>query len=240
MVTPIPFPGFGPGKSGFTRLPEVFFSDLLPHIDDLAELKVTLYCFWAVQQREGVFRYVRERDVLDDSLLLAGFAVDPTVAARLATDALAKACSRGTLLMVLLPLPGEHVERLYFINTERGRQAVAALEAGAWEPGPDDLPVLLAPARPNIFALYEDNIGPMTPLLADMLRDAEQTYPPDWIEGAVQYAVERNIRNWKYVESILKRWYKEGKYEPGLRATDPQNRGEAGGVGEYERFWDPD
>jgi len=37
------------------------------------------------------------------------------------------------------------------------------------------------PERPNIFKLYEENIGPLTPLIADALKDAEKTYPPEWV-----------------------------------------------------------
>ena len=47
------FNGFPPGKARTVAVPGQFFSELLPMIDDLAELKVTLYLFWALQQQEG-------------------------------------------------------------------------------------------------------------------------------------------------------------------------------------------
>src|SRR5215467_1691647 len=84
------FPGFPAGKSGTIHVPNLFFSQLLPLIDDLTELKLTMYCFWAVQQREGKFRYVRLRDILADHLFMAGLDDDPTAAeqkARAALDA---------------------------------------------------------------------------------------------------------------------------------------------------------
>ena len=74
-------------------------------------------------------------------------------------------------------------------------------------------PVALITERPNIFAMYEQNIGPLTPLLSDILRDAENTYPTPWIDEAMRIAVENNIRNWKYCEAILKRWTTDGKTE---------------------------
>ncbi len=61
------------------------------------------------------------------------------------------------------------------------------------------------------FALYESNIGPLTPMIADALQDAEKTYPPDWIKDAIALAVENNKRNWRYCETILKRWQAGGK-----------------------------
>ncbi len=66
-------------------------------------------------------------------------------------------------------------------------------------------------ATPGIFALYESNIGPLTPMIADALQDAEKTYPPDWIKDAIALAVENNKRNWRYCETILKRWQAGGK-----------------------------
>ena len=59
-------------------------------------------------------------------------------------------------------------------------------------------------SRPNIYTLYEENIGPLTALIAEELREAEETYPADWIEEAFREAVRMNKRNWKYVHAILK------------------------------------
>ena len=63
----------------------------------------------------------------------------------------------------------------------------------------------------NIYKLYEDNIGQLTPLLAEELKLAEKNYPSSWIEEAIIEAVKNNIRNWKYISSILNRWQIEGR-----------------------------
>jgi DnaD/phage-associated family protein len=63
----------------------------------------------------------------------------------------------------------------------------------------------------NIFGFYESNIGPLTPMIADILTDAEKIYPSDWIKDAILLAVENNKRNWRYCEAILKRWMESGK-----------------------------
>ena len=44
------FVGFPDAKLKPIAVPELFFSDLLPLIDDLAELKLTLHCFWPVSR----------------------------------------------------------------------------------------------------------------------------------------------------------------------------------------------
>ena len=64
------FAGFRDGASGTTAIPTAFFAELLPLIDDLAELKLTMYLFWALQQREGDYRFVRLADLQADTNLL--------------------------------------------------------------------------------------------------------------------------------------------------------------------------
>jgi DnaD/phage-associated family protein len=65
--------------------------------------------------------------------------------------------------------------------------------------------------RPSLYALYEQNIGLLTPILAERLQDAESRFPQAWIESAIEEAVSNNKRNWRYIERILERWAAEGK-----------------------------
>lgn len=65
--------------------------------------------------------------------------------------------------------------------------------------------------KPNIYAMYHNNIGMITPMQADILRDAEKEYPEEWIIDAIGLAVRKNARNWAYCEKILKRWKADGK-----------------------------
>lgn len=59
------------------------------------------------------------------------------------------------------------------------------------------------PKKSNVFSAYEKEIGALTPMVADAIRDAEKEYPEDWIIEALQIAVERNARNWRFVLAIL-------------------------------------
>ncbi len=215
------FSGFPAGKLRLTQVPNLFFSDLLPIIDNLAELKVTLYAFWALTQREGNVRYLRLADFLNDAEFVKG--LGPTT--KLATDALLdgieRAVVRGTFLHINVSSADGQME-LYFLNTAKGRAAVEGITKGEWRPNPDeDEPITLLVERPNIFVLYEQNIGALTPLIADELRDAEQTYPVRWIEEAIQLAVENNARKWRYILAILERWRQEGKKD-GIGRRDTQ------------------
>jgi len=205
------FPGFPDGKVRLTPMPNLFFSDLLPEIDNLAELKITLYAFWALAQREGKVRYLRMVDFLNDTRFMKGMGPTPTLAAEALDDALERAVARGVFLHVSVE-GSDGVMDLYFLNTQKGRAAVEGITHGEWRPNPDeDEPITLTVERPNVFVLYEQNIGPLTPLIADQLRDADRTYPIQWIEEAILKAIENNVRKWRYVQAILERWRQEGK-----------------------------
>jgi DNA replication protein len=201
------FSGFPP-KGRLIKIPGLFFTELLPQIDHMAELKVTLYAFWRLQQQEGQLTFLRKRDMLADSAFLSGLGDQPE--ATLA-DGLERAIARGTLLHVQLQNNGRS-DDLYFLNTLKGRAAVDGIQAGKWTPDLESsLPMNIIVDRPNIYRLYEQNIGMLTPLIADRLEDLAETYPQAWLEEAVSIAVKQNKSNLSYVEAILKRWRSEGR-----------------------------
>jgi len=74
----------------------------------------------------------------------------------------------------------------------------------------------------RIAKLYESEIGALTPLVADAIRDALQTYPADWIPEAIAIAVQNNARRWNYVEAILKNCKTAGK-RPSLNRLENKN-----------------
>ena len=76
----------------------------------------------------------------------------------------------------------------------------------------------------EVWGRYEENIGPLTPLIADALIDAETTYSPEWVADAIDLAVKHNKRNWKYAEGILKRWKEEGRAEKQSGRDDQASR----------------
>ena len=86
-------------------------------------------------------------------------------------------------------------------------------------------PIAETEDMPDVFTLYEQNVGMLTPMIAEELRAAERLYPPSWIKDAVKEAVALNKRNWKYIAAILERWSAEGKgsgtYRRDSKKTDP-------------------
>jgi len=205
------FEGLPAGKVNFDRIPSVFFSDLLPQIDHLGELKVTLYVLWRLDRMADDFRFLTESDFLNDSRFIAGVAESDETRVAVLQEALALCVQRGTLLKADVYQSGEFTS-LYFFNSPKGRAAVDAIQKGDWRPGDDGarVPIELVPERPDIYSLYEENIGLVTPLLAETLADAEAEYPAKWIKEAFRIAVENNVRNWRYVQAILRRWHERG------------------------------
>ena len=187
------FPGFTSSET-FTQVPDSWIR-LMNEIDDVAELKVTLYAIWRIEHLEGNFRAMCETDFEVEAL---GLKIDEI------QRGLGKAVERGILLK------SQHeADAFYFLNSPRGRLSAEAFAKGQWR----DAMRAYIPNKSNVFKLYEENIGALTPLLADMLKEAEKNYPSVWFEEAIEIAVSRNIRNWKYIEAILARWKENGKDE---------------------------
>lgn len=205
------FDGFPAGKVHLTPVPEPFFTQLLPQIEHLGELKLCLYAFWLLDRQEGAIRYMRRADLAQDKRIMQTLGDTSAQADEALDEALERAVARGALLAAPVTLRSG-TETLYFLNSPKGRAAVNAIQSGEWQPTGDEQNLIdIGEAPPNIFRLYEENIGPLTPLIADALGEAEDTYPIEWIEDAIRIAVERNKRNWRYAEAILERWLREGR-----------------------------
>jgi len=219
------FTGF-PAKTQFTPLPNSFFSALLPQISDIAELKTTLHIFWTLYHKRGYPRFTTYKELKGSKSLMSSLA-GASPPDKLLRHALEMATKRGTILHIVLDRDGTP-EDVYFLNTESDRQTVAKIQNGelalsglrAKEPAyiPTEEP-------PDIFTLYEQNIGMLTPLIADELRDAERLYPQTWIRDAIKEAVSLNKRSWRYIAKILERWSAEGKsngtYRRDFKKTGP-------------------
>ncbi|NLE45658.1 MAG: DnaD domain protein [Chloroflexi bacterium] len=208
------FAGFPAGRSPTVALPESIFTDLIPMIDDLAELKLTLLILWRLGRQHRQVRYVRHEDILQDKEVLSALGGGSLVDLECTLQRLV---DRGTLLYTTITT-GDGECGVYFANSAKGRAAVAEIGQGEW---PEAVEVA---GRPSIFELYHQNIGVLTPLLADELRDAERSYPPEWIEDAFREAVAMNKRSWRYVRAILERWAAEGRGDEADRRGDETDR----------------
>jgi DnaD/phage-associated family protein len=202
-------------RSQFTPIPNAFFSQLMPKIDSLGELKISLYIIASLYKKRGYPRFVSYSELTKNSALLGSFGHVGMPSEKYLKDALNKTVERGVIISLTLDIEGKS-EDIYFLNSEAGRKTMEAIKSGDIE-----LPEMVvmkesstgAEQMPNIFTLYEDNIGLLTPLISEELKEAEKLYPVEWMEDAIKEAASLNKRNWRYISRILERWSTEGRID---------------------------
>lgn len=62
----------------------------------------------------------------------------------------------------------------------------------------------------RIFCLHEQEIGFISPITADKIKDITATYPIEWVELAYQRSVLQGVRKINYIEAILRNWQSIG------------------------------
>ena len=199
-------------------VPHTFLSETIVEINSMAELQVSLAMFRLMANLDGEETPIAERTILSDETLRRamrreGIASNPE-------DGILKglelAVGRGTLLRFVVR-QGPQQSYWYYLNTSVNQATIASMERGAlpppaiiWE-GKTAPSITLDP--PNAYRLYEQNIGPLTPLIADQISRAVTDYPGDWIEDAITEAVSYNRRSWRYILRILENWQASGRHE---------------------------
>jgi len=166
----------------FIPVPDSFFTQAVPKIQDLAELKVVLYVAYLILRKPDHTQFVTYKELKAESCRLSAELGEKTL-----RQALDSAVEHGALLHSTLNINGM-LEDVYSLTAD-SRQ----------------------PPTINVFALYEQNIGMITPMIAEELKEAEKIYPPQWIEEAFKEAATLNKRSWRYIARILERWASEGK-----------------------------
>jgi DNA replication protein len=204
------FGGF-PAIGKATVLPNAFFGLILPLMKSPAALLTFMWVSKVTQEAKGDARFASEHQLWAHHGVLPSFAHIGGGREGLAAG-LDECVDLGALLSVTVAGDGVE-EALYFVNNPVSRRVIARARAGELRLVPEKVVVPAAPseARPSIFRLYEEHIGTITPMVGDRLIEAEELYPPSWIEDAFREAAELNARNWRYIERILAHWAEEGR-----------------------------
>lgn len=236
------FAGF-PQRMAFLPVPAPIVGQLLQEIDSLAELKLVLHLWRRLHESRRSPRYLLSSEArADRALLLAlqhGEPGNPRVALE---DALRSAVERGVFLQVEIERDGQP-DACILLNTAHNQRLGAQIASGEVTIpglGAPRSPAAPSQPQPSVYKLYEDNIGMLTHMIAEELREAEQIYPADWIADAFREAVGYNKRNWRYVQRILENWRVNGRGaglrgEPG-RDTQPPEDSRAYVSGRYGRY----
>jgi len=183
-------------KASFVSFPDSFFIQTVPKIQELTELKVVLYTAYLIVRKQDPSTRGSESSVTYKQLKAEACRLLPELDEEALRQALDSAVEHGALSRSTLDVNGV-LEDVYSLTDD------------SLQP-PTRLPSLGGQAI-NIFALYEQNIGIITPMIVEELKEAEKLYPPQWIEEAFKEAVALNKRSWRYIARILERWASEGK-----------------------------
>ncbi len=108
-------------------------------------------------------------------------------------------------------IAGEPVEPLKQPPIKPPVVAAATTAAAAAIPAPSEKSRQTDPEWAAICTTYENEIGLLTPTVADELADLNKTYPANWITAAIAEAARSNVRKLTYTIAILRRWATEGK-----------------------------
>ena len=211
----VAFDGFRAGQRA-TALPVQFFTELLETIDDPDELRVTLYALYAIP-RPARQHTLRASALAAEAPLARHYAER---SAEVVRRAIARAAERGTLLTLDLEDGTAEGDALVFVNNEAGRRLRDRIADG------------LEAAPEGVVAVYEAEIGTLTPSVASALAEAEQAYPMEWIADALREAARQNKRSWSYAEAILRRWQSEGR-----RDEAAEGHPRRGGPDPYEHLY---
>ena len=213
-----PFQGF-PTRMEFTPIPNLFISRMMSQISDITELKTTLHIFKLIYAKKGYPRFVSLGELTGNASLMDNLGQDDKPTEEILNNALELAVKRGTILHLAVDINGKQGD-IYFLNTPPDRKAMAKVQDGELKlPGLNarTIPPIHTEELPNIFTLYEENIGMLTPMIAEELKEAEKLYPKTWIRDAIKIAVNQNKHKWDYISAILERWTAEGKSDGAYR-----------------------
>jgi len=192
-------------------LPVEFFDRILVETKELPELKVVLHASY-LAARQGTPAVALDDLLAADVVRSVAGPTSPEPGEVRLMRAVDRAVANGSLLRVSLQVKGQ-ATTLLLLSSARNRGIVDrmwAADPSVWSELDLEPSAEVTLYRPNVFGFYERHIGPLTPLIAEQLRDAERSYPQSWIEQAILTAVEYNKRNWRYVQTILTRWEETG------------------------------
>ena len=189
-------------------IPESFISEHLSKINDPDLFRILLYIFWRFDKTKTEVMYITLESIIEDVVFSENFGTTGNEIEIRILELLTKAIEQE--ILIICPNPEQAKIDLYFYNSIRNQEIIELIKTGDLQIG-NLQNISLASIKPNVFKIYEENIGALTPMIAETLEDASNNYPVHWIKEAIQIAVENNVRRWNYIQAILDRWQEEGK-----------------------------
>jgi DnaD/phage-associated family protein len=185
----------------------------LEEIDSLDELKVVLRTIHGLHRHRKVPASIGFDELFSDRTVAAMLNASGSDLENIVESAIESAVARGILLVV----EGDSGERRICLNTEPVRRALVrdgiklatknSRTAETWADSQS------ADKKQDAVTFYEQNIAPVTSLVAENIHAALEQHPEDEVLLAIRKAAEANARSWNYIAAILRRWATEGRPE---------------------------
>jgi DnaD/phage-associated family protein len=202
-----------PFRPEYTPIPNYFFGRNLDSINNLLELKVLLRTIFLIKQKKNYPQILTLNEIKADQVILN--ALPDCTDNSFEQLPLTLNGDIGSQLFIHMQVAkDDRREEIYILNIPANSKAINRIKNGDVDlPDLPDFTIMKTEnsEKPTIFDLYESNIGILTPIIGEELKDAANIYPDTWIEDAFREAVTNNKRNWRYISRILQRWNDEGR-----------------------------
>ncbi|MSQ08220.1 MAG: DnaD domain protein [Dehalococcoidia bacterium] len=219
-----------PAGVRFTPVPNPLLADLLEEIEDVGELKLTLRVVWALNRQRGFPKFVTASDMSSDQTVARMLGATGQELERVVNAKLEASAKRGTFLRA--GGAQDHAGARFYLNTEENRRELTRSGdlsgPSVVEQPPETWQGSEAMASGGAFTEYEENIGPLTPVVIGRMADVLIDHSEEDVIGAIRAAVTANARNWNYISAVLRargtttspRTQGSGQAAPGQRGKD--------------------
>ena len=202
-----------PDQSGFVSIPNILFSSILENLEEIAILKLAFRITFLIQRQSGKVRFITTNSLLaDPSLVLSIASSDVNAFEKVVRSGIQTCIELGIFLKTTVETDSRK-EELLFLNNNHNKEVIHKITNGEIQvPNlPEASPVPEFAPRPNIFKIYEESIGMLTPIIAERLKELEEEFPDTWLYEAIKEASIQNHMRLSYVEGILRRWRQDGR-----------------------------
>ncbi|MFL2664955.1 MAG: DnaD domain protein [Dehalococcoidia bacterium] len=190
--------------------PAPLFSTYLEKYESLEEVKILLKIIHSLYLKKDFPAFLYTKELLSDPIMLKIYDNEKENINEGIKNSLISLEDKGIIILII---DDENNERI-FINTDQVRKHIQrqGIEKDfSYNQFGSGIVDLSSEKQNPVITLYENNIGYITPIIYESIHNALIEYEEADILDAIKIASENNVKNWKYIETILKRWLSEGK-----------------------------
>ena len=199
------------GVPGSTLVPNTFFEKFIPNIEFIEDVLTLLWCAYLMQDTAAAKKrnfFSAEEIWLTDGVehSYTKIGIDKEKFFR----SLERCAEQGFLSKVKIDQKN-HTETVFLLSNPENlgeSEDLGKVELGLnISFDTDDVESSLVT---NLFELYEENFGVVSPIVAENLIEISRKYDFELIKLAFQEAARHGVGSWRYIERILENQEKEG------------------------------